>query len=225
MISLGFNLPPNLLESICYIESHHNPAAIHHDDGNGDSLGICQIKLNTSRMMGFKGTVKQLMIPEVNIYYAAAYLKHQIDRYHGDVKKSLVAYNMGSAKSFTHSKYSDKVVKEWRQRTMSEPTGVKHDQGKPDMSLLSNIALVKVAQVMTFGKQKYSANNWRGGFAWSRPLAAAARHLFAYIGGEDKDPETGLSHLAHASCCLMFLLEFEETHKNLDDRYKKENEA
>lgn len=102
------------------------------------------------------------------------------------------------------------------------PTGIKHDQDKPDMSLLSNIALTKVAQVMTYGKAKYSAHNWRGGFIWSRPLAAAARHLFAYIGGEDKDPETGLSHLAHCACCLMFLLEFEETHKNLDDRFKQD---
>lgn len=103
-----------------------------------------------------------------------------------------------------------------------ESTGVKHDQDKPDMSLLSSIALTKVAQVMTFGKKKYSAHNWRGGFAWSRPLAAAARHLYAYIGGEDKDPETGLSHLAHACCCLFFILEFEDTRPDLDDRYKQE---
>ena len=38
--------------------------------------------------------------------------------------------------------------------------------------------------------------------------------------GEDKDPESGLSHLAHAACCIMFLLEFEKTHPELDDRYK-----
>lgn len=104
---------------------------------------------------------------------------------------------------------------------ISTPTGIKHDQGKPDMSLLSSIALFKIAEVMSYGKTKYAAHNWRGGFIWSRPLAAAARHLYAYIGGEDKDPETGLSHLAHCACCLMFLLEFEETHKNLDDRFKK----
>lgn len=101
-----------------------------------------------------------------------------------------------------------------------EPTGIKHDQDKPDMSLLSNIALTEVAKVMTFGKRKYSAHNWRGGFTWGRPLAAAARHLFAFIGGEDKDPETGLSHLSHCICCLMFVLEFEQTHPQLDDRYK-----
>jgi hypothetical protein len=104
---------------------------------------------------------------------------------------------------------------------MSEqPTGVKHDQEKPDMSLLSSIALVEVAKVMTFGKTKYSAHNWRGGFKWSRVLSAAMRHLVAYIGGEDKDPETGLSHLAHCACCVLFLLEFEKTKPELDDRYK-----
>ena len=105
---------------------------------------------------------------------------------------------------------------------MTIPTGIKHDQEKPDMSLLSSIAMVEIAKVMTFGKHKYSANNWRGGFYWTRPAAAALRHIFAWLGGENKDPETGLSHLAHASCCLMFLLEFEATHPNLDDRYKKE---
>ncbi len=104
-------------------------------------------------------------------------------------------------------------------------TGVKHDQEKTDMSLLSTIAMVKVAEVMTFGKKKYSAHNWRGGFVWSRPAAAALRHLFAWIGGEDKDPETGLSHLAHCACCIMFLLEFETTRPDLDDRYKPETQC
>jgi hypothetical protein len=100
-------------------------------------------------------------------------------------------------------------------------SGVKHDQEKSDMSLLSAIAMVKIAQVMTFGKKKYSAHNWRGGIVYSRLLAAALRHLFAYLGGESKDPETGLSHLAHAACCIMMLLEFEDTRTDLDDRYKE----
>lgn len=106
------------------------------------------------------------------------------------------------------------------QISVPTPSGVKHDQDKPDMALLSSIALTKTAQVMTFGKKKYSAHNWRGGFAWSRVLSAAFRHLVSYIGGEDKDPETGFSHLAHLACCVMFMLEFEETHPELDDRFK-----
>lgn len=97
---------------------------------------------------------------------------------------------------------------------------VKHDQGKAPMTLLSREALEQIALVMEFGRQKYAAHNWRQGFTWSRPLSAALRHLMAFNDGEDKDPESGLSHLAHAACCIMFLLEFEKTHPELDDRWK-----
>lgn len=90
------------------------------------------------------------------------------------------------------------------------------------MSLLSSIAVYKIAEVMTYGKKKYTAHNWRGGIAYSRLIAAAFRHLFAYLGGENTDPESGLSHLAHAVCCLMMLLEQEVTRPEMDDRYKQE---
>jgi len=102
---------------------------------------------------------------------------------------------------------------------MHDTSGTKHDQHKIRMELLSPIALEKIAQVLTFGAQKYADHNWRKGIKWSRVLGAALRHLFAWARGEDKDPETGLSHLAHAGCCIMFLLEYELTHKNLDDRF------
>lgn len=103
---------------------------------------------------------------------------------------------------------------------IEETGGKKFDTGKPPMSLLSGAALTEVAKVLEFGAKKYAAHNWKGGFAWSRLASAALRHLFAWIGGEDKDPETGLSHLAHCSCCLMFLLDFEVNHLGQDDRYK-----
>jgi hypothetical protein len=99
-------------------------------------------------------------------------------------------------------------------------SAVKHDDGKAPINLLSREALEQTAMVMAFGKEKYAAHNWRKGFAWSRPLSAAMRHIMAFNDGEDKDPESGLSHLAHAACCIMFLLEFEKTHKDLDDRFK-----
>ena len=104
---------------------------------------------------------------------------------------------------------------------MSTPTGIKHDQDKIRVELLSSIALLEISKVMTYGAKKYTSNNWRGGISWSRVLGASLRHLLAYLGGQDKDPETGLSHLAHAGCCVMFLLEYEVTHPELDDRYKE----
>jgi hypothetical protein len=102
------------------------------------------------------------------------------------------------------------------------PTGtaLKFDDGKLPLHLLSTEAMNQTAAVLAFGAEKYAAHNWRKGFVWSRPLSATMRHITAFNAGEDKDPESGLSHLAHAACCIMFLLEFEKTHKELDDRYK-----
>jgi hypothetical protein len=106
--------------------------------------------------------------------------------------------------------------------TADKPTGsaLKFDQDKLPLHLLSTEAMNQTAAVLAFGAQKYAEHNWRKGFTWSRPLSAAMRHITAFNAGEDKDPESGLSHLAHAACCIMFLLEFEKTSKYLDDRYK-----
>ena len=99
-------------------------------------------------------------------------------------------------------------------------TALKFDTDKLPLHLLSTEAMNQTAAVLKFGAQKYAEHNWRAGFAWSRPLSAAMRHITAFNDGEDTDPESGLSHLAHAACCIMFLLEFEKTHPHLDDRYK-----
>lgn len=98
--------------------------------------------------------------------------------------------------------------------------GKKFDGDKVRVDLLSVIAMEEIAKVMTFGAKKYGDNNWRKGIGWTRVLGALLRHTFAFIRGENTDPETGLSHLAHAGCCVMFLLEYERTHPELDDRYK-----
>lgn len=100
--------------------------------------------------------------------------------------------------------------------------GIKYDQDKPDLSLLSSVWIYGVGAVLTFGKKKYDAHNWRKGLQLSRLLAAALRHIFAFLNGEDRDPETGLPHLDHASCCLMFAREMWSTRPDMDDRFKFE---
>lgn len=112
----------------------------------------------------------------------------------------------------------DKVLE--ASKPLEAPGGIKYDQGKPSLALLSPVAINKIGLVMNYGATKYADHNWRKGISWSRLLSACLRHTFAYIGGENTDPETGISHLAHAACCLMFLLEFEETHPELDNRFK-----
>ena len=100
----------------------------------------------------------------------------------------------------------------------SSTGGLKYDRNKIRTDLLPVRPLLDVARVLTFGARKYADRNWEKGIQWSRCYGAALRHLFAWFMGESKDPETGLSHLAHASCCIQFLQEFELTHPELDDR-------
>lgn len=102
--------------------------------------------------------------------------------------------------------------------------GSKYDDNKPDHSLFSEDWLDEVARVLTFGKKKYAADNWRRGIEQRRLIAAARRHINDFSRGQDLDNESNLAHLAHASCCLMFAYELLKTHPELDDRYKAPKE-
>lgn len=99
---------------------------------------------------------------------------------------------------------------------MSE--GRKDDNDKPRYDLLPPEALDALARVLTFGAEKYEDRNWEKGMRWGRPYAALQRHLWAWWGGENTDPETGESHLAHAMCCVAFLLAYESRSTGEDDR-------
>lgn len=96
----------------------------------------------------------------------------------------------------------------------------KLDYGKPRMDLIPSRPLIELAKVYQFGAAKYSDNGWRAGIEWHRVIAALYRHLAKYNGGEDIDPETGLSHMAAVAWNAFALLEYEVTHRELDDRYK-----
>lgn len=98
-------------------------------------------------------------------------------------------------------------------------SGIKYDTGKTQLELLPVEALEEVAKVLTFGAQKYDEENWRGGFKYKRIVGSTLRHIYAWVKGENKDPETGLSHLSHAACNLLFLITFEQTDTGEDDRY------
>lgn len=90
-------------------------------------------------------------------------------------------------------------------------TGSKHDSGKPVMGAVPPSALLAVARVLTFGAEKYGRDNWQKVENLEvRYLDAALRHINAYQRGEKADPESGESHLAHAVCSLMFMLEMQE---------------
>lgn len=99
---------------------------------------------------------------------------------------------------------------------MSE--GVKWDQGKAPHDLLAAEWLDGTARVLEFGAKKYGRYNWAKGMAWSRVFAALMRHLWKWWRGEELDDETNESHLYHATCCLMFLAEYNKYKIGEDDR-------
>jgi len=99
-------------------------------------------------------------------------------------------------------------------------SGLKYDSGKPRLDLLDAEALEDLARVLAFGAEKYAAHNWRNGISYGRLIAAALRHLFAFLRGQECDEESGLPHLSHAMCCLMFLSWMAKHRPDMDDRWR-----
>ena len=89
--------------------------------------------------------------------------------------------------------------------------GRKDDNDKDDWSLLPLKLLTPMIKVLTFGEKKYSRDNWQQvSDGKNRYYSALQRHITAWQGGEKVDEDSGLPHLAHACCCLIFLMWFED---------------
>lgn len=90
---------------------------------------------------------------------------------------------------------------------------------KPPLHLIPPAAEIMESVVMALGARKYGAFNWRSSAVKaSIYVAAARRHLLAWFDGQDVDPESGVSHLAHARACLGILLDAIAVDKLVDDR-------
>ena len=146
--------------------------------------------------------------------------------------------NLGYAKPVVRSSLGDgnvaAIVEGFQDLTKAPPGGyietvkvpkeaLKFDEGKRDWSLLPYDSIEEIAKVLEFGKIKYAAWNWTegGGFKYTRVFNASMRHLLAFMRGEDKDPDSGLSHIAHLGCNVLFLLHFilnKEKYNTCDDR-------
>jgi len=100
-------------------------------------------------------------------------------------------------------------------------SAIKKDDGKIKMHLLPPKALEGIAKIMTYGAKKYNAYNYKQGkgLNWDRLLSACMRHLNAWNSGEDIDPESGENHLFHAGCCIMMLIDLQESGIGKDTRF------
>lgn len=104
--------------------------------------------------------------------------------------------------------------------TTTPELGAKHDTGKLRFSLLTRglgQQLKSIAEILTFGAKKYSADSWKYvPNAAERYEDAMDRHLNAWKSGELTDKESGLPHLAHVACNCLFLMWFEDNKRELD---------
>lgn len=103
--------------------------------------------------------------------------------------------------------------------------GVKDDEGKPDASLLLMFgkALLAVAEIGTFGAEKYTRGGWESvSDGEDRYTAALLRHVFAeHYESRDTRGEgsSGLLHSAHAAWNALARLELQLRREAREDVY------
>lgn len=81
------NLDPALVQAVIQAESNWNPYAV----SRKGAFGLMQLIPSTAERYG----VGDVFDPVQNVNGGTRYLRDLLDRYHGDLKKSLAAYNAG----------------------------------------------------------------------------------------------------------------------------------
>ena len=90
------------------------------------------------------------------------------------------------------------------------------------LSVIPTAALLHLGEVMKLGASKYGPFNWREEAVPAEVyIDAAGRHLLSWWDGEDLDPESGMSHLAHVIACMSILIDAKEHGMLEDNRPKK----
>lgn len=92
---------------------------------------------------------------------------------------------------------------------------------KAPLHLVPPFAMEQQAWVHKLGADKYTPWNWRETKVLSSTyVSATLRHLAAWRSGEDIDPESGRSHLAHIMANAAILLDCQRYGTLDDDRPK-----
>jgi hypothetical protein len=87
--------------------------------------------------------------------------------------------------------------------------GAKDDSAKLPVELVPPEAIEAIAEIMDFGRKKYSEAGWKKvPHAYRRYMGALLRHAYAILRGEINDPETGKPHIFHLACNAAFMCYF-----------------
>ena len=108
-----------------------------------------------------------------------------------------------------------------------EGRSLRYNEGKPELSYVLTYprALESLAAVNMYGASKYTRGNYLRGANWTEYVDSLMRHLTAFYGGEDVDPESQHPHVGHIMYNAAILAQMYHTRKDLDDRLNAETMA
>ena len=95
-IAAQYDVDPNLVHCVIQVESGYNPRAC---SGKG-AIGLMQVMPQTGSGMGF--SVDDLWEPSENIEAGTRYLSYMLERFNGDKRLALAAYNAGPGAVSNH---------------------------------------------------------------------------------------------------------------------------
>ena len=95
---------------------------------------------------------------------------------------------------------------------------LRYNKGKLKWSLVDWKSLEPMVRVLEMGAEKYAPYNWTKGMPVTEVSESLLRHMFAYLDGEDTDPESGIEHLGHVMCIVMFLIHIMREKPEFDNR-------
>lgn len=98
--------------------------------------------------------------------------------------------------------------------------GIRENKGKPRWGLVDFDSLEDMVRVLEFGADKYGDGNWQKGLLTVEVCESMLRHIFAYLRGENKDDQSGISHIGHIQCNAMFLAYMDKKKPEMDNRKK-----
>ena len=126
------------------------------------------------------------------------------------VDKINISYFECTKTKYNYACHPDVLEKTVSDIPIDSKDGVKWDEGKLLWGLLPLEPIREIVRVLTYGAKKYAPSNWMNvKDARERYYDAMMRHIVAYKMGETKDSDTNIHPLAHAGCCLLFILWFE----------------
>jgi len=110
------------------------------------------------------------------------------------------------------------VRNEEEEKQLGNAEGGRFDEGKVRHDLIPAWALERIAEVYTYGAQKYDDDNWLKGMKWWKIQGPLERHYNKWKRGRVKDDESNCYHLAMVAWNAIALMVYEEFKLGEDTR-------